>query len=202
MLSLKGRSDFFRLLLPKEFLYKDVEEKYTEILKSKKGIFIKPIDYLNESIQRVQVLGFNDAVFLQQQQRTGTPTIDKSRIEQNKFLYPSTDEAYRSPVSPIGLSDKTLNIEFRHELGYLNYFMIYENFWYMYSRDMKWSEMMHNLSVDIFNEIGEVYCKINLIDPFMNGMDMLDLDFTRPVAQSQSFKVEFKYSDIDFKFIY
>jgi len=203
MLSLRGRSDFFRLLLPKEFLYKDIEIKYGEILKAKKGIFIRPIDYLNESIQRVQVLGFNDAAFLQQQPRMGTvPTIDKDRVDQNQFLYPNTEEAYRAPMSPIGLSDKTLNIEFRHELGFLNYFMIYENFWYMYSRDMKWSDMMHNLSVDIFNEIGEVYCKINLIDPIMNGMDMLDLDFTRPVAQSQSFKVEFKYSDINFTFIY
>ena len=122
MLSLRGRSDFFRLLLPKEFLYKDVEIKYAEILKAKKGIFIRPIDYLNESIQRVQVLGFNDAVFLQQQPRMGTvPTINKDRVEQNQFLYPDTEEAYRSPMSPVGLSDKTLNIEFRQELGYLNY---------------------------------------------------------------------------------
>ena len=174
-----------------------------EILKSKKGIFIRPIDYLNESIQRVQVLGFNNASYLQQQPRVGTkPAINPERVQENEFLHPATEEAYRAPTAPTGLSDKTLNIEFRHELGYLNYLMIYENFWYMYSRDMQWSDMMHNLSVDIFNEIGEVYCKINLIDPIMNGMDMLDFDFTQPVAQSQSFKVEFKYSDFDFSFIY
>ena len=32
-------------------------------------------------------------------------------------------------------------------------------------------------------------------------MDMLSLDYTQPVAQSQSFKVEFKYSNFDFEFI-
>ena len=202
MFTLKGRQDGFRLLLPKEFLYRDIEIKYAEILKQKKGFFVNPIDFINESIQRVQVLGFNEAAFMgQQQTRTGTPTFNYNRIEQNEFQYPATEEAYRAPTSPIGLTDKTLNIEFKHQLGFLNYFMIFENFWYMYSRDMKYSDMMHNIYIDIFNEIGEVYCKINLIDPIINGMDMLNLDFTQPVAQSQSFKVEFKYSNFEFKFL-
>ena len=202
MFTLKGRQDGFRLLLPKEFLYKDIEKKYAEILKQKKGFFVNPIDFINESIQRVEVLGFQEAAYLQQlQQRTGTPTFNYNRIEQDAFPYPATEEAYRSPASPIGLTDKTLNIEFRHTLGYLNYFMIFENFWYMYSRDMRYSDIMHNIYIDIFNEIGEVYCKINLMDPIINGMDMLSFDFTQPVAQSQSFKVEFKYSNFEFQFL-
>ena len=129
MFTLKGRKDAFRLLLPKEFLYKDIEEKYSKILQDKKGYFYSPIDFLNESIQRVQVLGFNAAAFMNQQQmRTGTPTINQKRIEQNEFPYPATEEVYRSPASGIGLFDKTLNIEFKHQLGYLNYFMIFEYF--------------------------------------------------------------------------
>lgn len=201
MLSLKGRKDNFRLLLPKEFLYKDIEAKYATILKEKKGMFINPIDFINESIQRVQVLGFQEAAFQQQQPRTGKPMIKPERVKQNAFQYPSTDVSYRSPASPIALTDRTLNIEFRHTLGLLNYFMIFENFWYMYSRDMNYSDMMHNIYIDIFNEIGEVYCKINIIEPIINAMDMLDFDFTQPVAQSTSFKVEFKYSNFEFIFI-
>ena len=128
MLSLRGRRDNFRLLLPKEFLYKGIEEKYANILKKKKGIFVNPIDFLNESIQRVQVLGFQEAAFLQQQYKTGYPLIKANRERQNEFPYPATEESYRAPQSPIGLIDKTLNIEFRHQLGFLNYFMIFENF--------------------------------------------------------------------------
>ena len=172
MLGLKGRRDGFRLLLPKEFLYKDIEAKYSEILKQKKGYFRKPM-----------------------------PTIKKNRTEENAFPYPASENVYRSPVSAASLMDKTLNIEFRHSLGYLNYFMLFENFWYIYSRDMKYSDICHQFYVDIFNEIGEVYCKIELVDPIISGMDMLDLDFTQPVAQSSSFKMEFKYSDFNFKFI-
>lgn len=201
MLSLKGRQDAFRLLLPKEFLYKDIEEKYAKILKAKKGFFINPIDFINESIQRVEVLGFQNGTFQQMQPRTGYPLINPMRKDQNEFAYPATEETYRSEVSPIALTDKTFNIEFRHVLGYLNYFMIFENFWYMYSRDMKYSDLMHHIYVDIFNEIGEVYCKIDLVDPMINGIDMLSFDFTQPIASSQTFKVEFKYSNFNFNFI-
>ena len=202
MFTLKGRKDAFRLLLPKEFLYKDIEEKYSIILKEKKGFFYSPIDFLNESIQRVQVLGFQNSAFYEQQQmRTGYPLINQNRMAQNEFPYPATEEVYRSPAPGIGLLDKTLNIEFKHQLGYLNYLMIFENFWYMYSRDLNYSDMVHNFYVDIFNEIGEIYCKIQLMDPIINGMDMLDFDFTQPVAQSGSFKVEFKYSNFSLNFI-
>lgn len=201
MLSLKGRQDGFRLLLPKEFLYKDIEEKYAEILKSKHGFFDRPIDFINESIQKVEVLGFQNASFGQQQTKTGTPTIDGNRIQQNEFFYPSTEEMYRAPTPPIALTDRTFNITFRHTLGYLNYFMIFENFWYMYSRDMKYSDLVHHINVDIFNEIGEVYCKIDLMDPIIESMDMLSFDFTQPIAQSQTFNVQFKYSNFEFIFL-
>ena len=79
--------------------------------------------------------------------------------------------------------------------------MIFENFWYMYSRDLSYDEMMHDLYVDIFNEIGEIYCKIHIIDPIINGMDMLDFDYTQPIAASGSFKLEFKYSNLEFNFL-
>jgi hypothetical protein len=39
------------------------------------------------------------------------------------------------------------------------------------------------------------------MDPIINGMDMLDFDYTQPIAQSGTFKVEFKYSNFDYQFI-
>ena len=43
--------------------------------------------------------------------------------------------------------------------------------------------------------------RIKLMHPLINAMDMLSFDYTQPVAQSQTFKVEFKYSDFDFEFL-
>jgi hypothetical protein len=39
------------------------------------------------------------------------------------------------------------------------------------------------------------------MDPVINSIEMLDLNYTQPVAQSQTFKVEFKYSNFDLEFI-
>jgi len=201
MFGLKGRQDGFRLLFPKEFLVPQVEEKYSKILAEKHGFYLSPIDFINESIQKVNVLGFQNATVQQQQPSRGEPTIDPNRVEQNKFLYAATDYNYRNGVSPISLTDRTFNVTFRHSLGYLNYFILFENFWYQFARDMKYEDLMQRLSIDIINEKGSIYSRIVLFYPLINGMDMLEFDYSQPVAQSQTFNVEFKYSDFDFEFI-
>lgn len=201
MFGLKGRQDGFRLLFPKEFLVPQIEEKYTKILSDKHGYYLTPIDFINESIQKVNVLGFQNATVQQQQSSRGEPTIDPSRVEQNKFLYAATDYNYRNGVSPISLTDRTFNVTFRHSLGYLNYFILFENFWYQFARDMKYDDLMQRLSIDIINEKGSIYSRIVLFYPLINSMDMLEFDYSQPIAQSQTFNVEFKYSDFDFEFI-
>ena len=203
MFGLKGRQDGFRLLLPKDFICPEIEEKYTKVLTERRGFYVKPIDFLNETIQKVQVLGFTNAVIQQKQSNTGTQfmRLNEDRSAQNDFMYPSTDYNHRSPSSPLDLIDKTLNIEFRHTLGYINYFLLYENFWYQFARDRMYAELPSNFNVDLLNEKGSIFATIVLESPIVNGMDMLDFDYTQPIAQSQTFKVEFKYSNIKFKFI-
>jgi hypothetical protein len=202
MFGLKGRQDGFRLLLPKEFLVPEVEEKYAGILKEKLGYFDSPIDFLNETIQKVNVLGFQDGTMTQDQPVKGAePTMKQNRIKQNQFQYAGSQFNYRSGVPPIQLTDKTFNITFRHTLGYLNYFMSFENFWYQFSRDMNYDDMMQMLPIEILNERGEAYARIKLFYPMINSMDMLEFDYSQPIAQSQTFNIEFKYSDFDLEFI-
>lgn len=203
MFSLKGQKTNFRLILPKKFLSSEIEEKYSIILRDKKSFFNEPIDFLNETIQKVQVLGFDNGTFIDQQQSSygDKPMINRNRQNENAFLYPAGDIPYRSPQSPINLIDKTINITFRHTLGYLNYFLLFENFWYQYSRDRYYKDLQYNFNIDIMNEIGEIYSRIVLETPLIHSMDMLDLDFSQPIATYESFNVSFKYSNFDFQFI-
>ena len=113
----------------------------------------------------------------------------------------AVDYQYRSVDNPVQIIDRTLNIDFRHTVGFLNYFIMFESFFYIYSRDTKSDKIPSPLSINIMNEFGEIYSRIMLYDPVIEGMDMLDLDFTQPVASSQSFRVTYKYSNIDFQFI-
>lgn len=200
MLSLNPLHNGAKILFPKEFLHPEVDKKYSVILKNKHSYFRRPIDFINESIQRVDVLGFLNASIPQSQTNRGAPLIDQSRIDQNKFLHTITDYNYRSEITPIALIDKTLNVEFRHTLGYLNYIILFENFWYLYCRDEPYSEMVKQFSIDLFDENGVIYCRILIDDPVINAMDMLSFDCTQPVTSPSSFKMEFKYSNFDFEF--
>lgn len=201
MFTLKGRQDGFRLLLPNEFIPKHVEEKYAKIIQEGRSFIVKPIDFLNETIQKVQVLGFNNASVNQVQPRRGDAPAGTNRIQQNRFMYAGTDTTYRSPANPESLLDKTMNVTFKHTLGYLNYFILFESFLYFYSRDVKSSELPKLFQVELLNNKGSVYARLNIKDPIIDGIDMLDFDFTQPIAQSQTFNVIFKYSDFEYEFV-
>lgn len=206
MLSLPAKQDGFRLLLPKNFLLPEIEKKYSLILQKKRSIFINPIDFLNETIQSIDVLGFNNAVIQQQQGVHGTTLgeINKereSRNKENEFLFPSINFSWRNPSSFLSLTDLTLNIVFRHVQGYLNYIMMYENFLLQYHRDISYQDLPDAFYVDLFDETGTIYCRLKLSYPLVNSMDMLSFSFTNPVAQNTTFKVEFKYSNFDVEFM-
>ena len=201
MLALKGRQDNFKLIIPDDFIAKEINEKYTRILKVQKSFVYRPIDFLNETIQSIEVLGFNNAVFLQQQQASGKPIIDPRRINENRFAHTAAEVSYRSEQSPLNLIEKTLVINFRHTLGFVNYFLLFENFWYQYSRDRRYDEISDSFSVNLLNNKGEIYSRLLLMNPLMNSMDMLGLNYTQPIAQSQTFRVDFKYSNIDYQFL-
>lgn len=204
MFGLKGRRDAYKFCLPKEFICPEIEEKYAKILRDKHGFYISPIDFINESIQKIQVLGFQNATVQQKQPGTGFENVNlvKSiKDERNLFPHSATDVTYRAAASPLDLIDKTFNIEFKHSLGYLNYFLLFENFFYLYARDTANQKLINKFTIDILNETGCIYCKLHLYYPVINGMDMLDFDMTQPVSQSQTFKMEIKYSNFDFEFI-
>ena len=194
----------YRLILPDELIPEEINEKYTKILTDRRSFIYKPIDLLNETIQKIQVLGFNNGTVAQQQVMTGRSVMhpnDPAYEPQNAFQYAHTDYNYRTVANPVALVDKTFNIDFRHTLGYLNYFILFESFFYQNMRDMNYKNLPKQINVDIYNEGGEIYSRIVLFDPLIDGIDMLDLDFSQPVANSQTFRVIFKYSNIDFQFL-
>lgn len=201
MFSLKSRQDGFRLILPQDFICDEINEKYTKILKDQKSFYTRPIDFLNESIQKVEILGFDNGTIQQQQPGTGNPLRNPNRINENKFLHTASDYTYRSELNPLQLIDKTLNVTFKHTIGFLNYFILFENFWYQYSRDSSYSSVDFDFTIDLLDYNGRAYSRIVIINPFIHAIDMLSFDYSQPVAQSQTFRVIFKYSNIDYQFI-
>lgn len=201
MFSLPNKKDGFRLLLPKDFLLPEIQEKYGKILQKKRSFYVNAIDFLNETIQGVDVLGFQSATIQQEQPSRGLTLADNKNEEENNFMFPSAPYSWRNPQSALSLLDMTLNIQFRHTLGYLNYMMIYENFLKQYHRNTPYKQLPDAFYIDLFDEKGVIYARLKLVYPLVNAMDMLTFDFTHPTTQNESFKVEFKYSNFDFEFL-
>lgn len=203
MFSLPGKRDGFRLLLPDEFIPDEIQEKYTKILSDSHSFITKPIEFLNETIQKVEVLGFSSGTVAQQQTVHGNPIRMPGRVEENWIQGGASDVNYRSVASPAALIDHTLNIDFRHTLGYVNYFLLLESFYYQYSRDTENLDknLDYAFNVDLLNENGSIYSRIVLDKPVIDGMDMLQFDYTQPLAQSATFRCIFKYSNFDYQFI-
>ena len=201
MLSLKGRQDTWRLLFDTDFIPEEIREKYTKVLLNRKSFISDPSSFISETVQKIQLLGFSSATYTQQQGTRGEPVRDQNRVEENNMMGGMDEVQYRSVASPVQIIDKTINVQFRMSQGYLNYFILFESFFYKYCRDTSSGELDKHFAIDIYNEFGEIYARVILYNPVIDSMDMLDLDFTQPVATSQTFQVSFKYSNIDFQFI-
>lgn len=201
MLSLKSRQDLFKITLPDEFIPEPINEKYSKLINEANSFIHRPIDLLNESIQGIQVLGFTQAAVVQQQHGVGNWASSNATIQANRFLHAASDVAYRAEMNPLNLIDKTLRITFRHTLGFTNYFLLLESFWTLYQRDTSAKQLPQCITIEIFSEIGVILSRIRIYDPIIDGIDMLELNYTQPIAQSQTFNCEIKYSNIEFEFV-
>ena len=133
MFTLKGRQDLFKLTLPDNFIAEEINDKYAKIIQANKSYTYKPIDFLNETIQSVQVLGFNEGSVQQMQQGTGKPIIKDWRVEQNRFPHTAFEYNYRAEKNPLALLDHTLNIYFtlRFKARYFNILIIFFKYFFI-----------------------------------------------------------------------
>ena len=97
MLSLSPRYDLFRFELPKDFLPKEVNDKWQEILNKEPGVLVRPIDYLNESIKSITIPGISD-INIQQLQHSTNP-IERSAHRIN--VDASQNNTYVGSFNPV-----------------------------------------------------------------------------------------------------
>lgn len=196
MFSLNSRKDSFRLRIPKEFIPERLLIKYSKILEKENSFIKDPVEFLNESIQQIDVLGVSDATINQSQTGLGYPGEDS-----NELLYAASQFNYRSPSSPLKLIDKSMNIYFRHSLGYISYFLIMEIFWEAYKRNTNSDSISYQFNVDIVNYDGQILSRCVIYNPLIDAIDCLSFDYRKPLAESDTFKVIFKYNNFEYQYL-
>lgn len=199
MLSLSPRYDLFKFLLPGDFLPKNIEEKYYKILSQNAGVIQKPIDYLNESIQSINIPGISELNTIQEQH--GFNPIKRSNTNLGKInVEPNHGVTYLSSDNPLSKINKEFKITFRLNQGLYNYFMLYETIFYRYLKNF--NEKQDELFIiELLDETGKITSRIKLLDIFIDGIDGLDFTYSKVERESNTFEVTFKFNNIDFEFI-
>lgn len=196
MLSLSPRYDLFKFSLPKDFLPKEVEEKYQGLLAKNAGVLTTPIDYLNESIQAINFPGISDIIVTQIQHSSNDikRTLGKLNVE------PKREQIYSTTANPLDKIEQSFKVTFRMNQGLYNYFMLYET---TFHQICKPQEHKHQpvFFIELMDEDGVVTSRIIFKNVLIDGIDGLEFSFNKVERDSGTFDVTFKFSNIDFEFI-
>lgn len=195
MLSLSPRYDLFRFAFPKDFIPQSIEEKYLKIINKTPGVLTTPIDYLNESIQGINIPGISD-VLIQQQQHSSN---NIQRLPHKINVEPKREAVYRSTANPLEKIGQEFKITFRMNQGLYNYFMLYEIILMQMTKPGE-VDQQPVLILEIMNEDGEVIAKIYYKGVLIDNIDGLDFNYNKIERDTGTFDVSFKFNNIDFEF--
>lgn len=195
MLSLSPRYDLFRFAFPKDFIPQSIEEKYLKIINKTPGVLTTPIDYLNESIQGINIPGISD-VLIQQQQHSSN---NIQRLPHKINIEPKREAVYRSTANPLEKIGQEFKITFRMNQGLYNYFMLYEIILMQMTKPGE-VDQQPVLILEIMNEDGEVIAKIYYKGVLIDNIDGLDFNYNKIERDTGTFDVSFKFNNIDFEF--
>lgn len=196
MLSLSPRYDLFRFELPKEFLPKEVNDKWQEILNQEPGVIVRPIDYLNESIKSISLPGISDINIQQQQHSTNPIERVKGKINTDA----NQNNTYVGSANPLDKINREITITFRVNNGLYNYFMIYETIFHRICKHILYDDG-NDFNIDLLNEEGVITSRIKLYQCHIEGIEGLGLSYDKIDRQQETFDVTFKFNNIDYVFL-
>ncbi len=189
MLSLSPRFDLFQIILPKDFIPNELNEKYRKILTKRSYPITDTIEYLSESIVSCSILGIDDITTTQQQ--TGiNPRMTKAKTE------PVSEVVFsKYNMAPLENLDRSINIEFRMNQGFYNYFLLYETIFHRYCKpELKCG--IPQIYLYLLDSIGQKTVKYTFEDVYFQGIDELIFSYSQVSRQSDTFSLTLVYNDI------
>lgn len=199
-LSLSPREDQVRISLPRDFLPKEVEEKYTKIINRGKSVILSPIDYLNESIQTVSIPGISD-ITVEQEQPGGRHGDGESYRTARHINAEGTATHYDyTPTNILSKIDREITIQMRKNQGLYNYLMLYETAFYKVCKPFANRPQDDLITIELLNESGNVTAKIKIMQPRLQGIDGIQFSYNKQERSTDLFDVKFKFNNIDIDF--
>lgn len=174
-----SRNNTFEFNFPKTFMPEKISNKYKAYINRMPSIVEEPLDFLNYTIQSVNLPGMGfDAV--EQQQK------------------PGRNIQFRSTLPIQELFQKELNVTFQLVDGYINYWMMLDILNYYYSFDNK-NPYIDNLNIRMLDSEGHALITATLIRPLIKNIGELSMSFASNTAEFNTFDVTIGYNDIEIR---
>lgn len=183
MFSPNPRTDLFNVIIPDTFFLSSITNKYNDYLKQKPYILPTIDQILIESIQSIDFPEF------------GYTPLEQNTIDGNNAGYnipqPSKDSVQK-------LTEKIINITFRHTDGFMTYFMMMEHFFKRYE--------MGPGSIELRKPFGDIICETQIAAGpdlcriyfkkcvLINSPD-LHLSYASPTRDFSTFECRFAYAE-------
>jgi hypothetical protein len=175
---LNARDNLFEFNLPRVFVPEHITNKYKPYLNRIPGNIIEePIDFINYTIQAINLPGFS-----------------YDPVEQ--IQPPGRKQQFRSSLPETELFQKELIVQFQLVDGYINYWMLLEILKYYYSFDTK-QPYLENLNLRLTDGEGNALVTAQMKAVLMRQIDDLNMSFANNVAEFKTFNVTFIYNWLD-----
>lgn len=195
MLSLPPRYDLFHFAFPKTIIPTQIEKKYYDYINRTKSVITSPIDLLNESIVGVNIPSLSELITQQSQiGYSSRPTnVRGRRVE------PTAEVEFRNTDNILAHINREFKVTMRLNQGFVNYFMMYETIFYAYDKSTT-TNPLDVFTVDVLNELGQIVCSVDIIDPHFDGIDGLEFSYNKLDQSTNTFDLTFKFTNINIRF--
>lgn len=177
---LNSRNNLFNFKFPRNFIPKEVADKYRKYLNRMPGnLMTEPIDYINYSIQGVALPGISfDPI--EQSPNDGTKTYHRGALPIQNTI------------------ERQFTIEMQLLDGFINYWIMQDTLLYYYSR-AKREPFLDDLKLQILDAEGIHVMSAVFEKPIMNSISELELNMSTNIAEFSTFQLTFYYNKFNIK---
>jgi hypothetical protein len=172
---LNSRNNLFNFQFPRNFIPKEVADKYKKYLNRMPGnIITEPIDFVNYSIQGVSV-----------------PGISFDPVTQNNN---DGTVRYHRGAQPIqNLIERQFSVTMQSLDGFINYWIMQDTLLYYYSKGVT-KPFTDDIKLQLLDGEGIHLVSVVFEKPVMNSISELDLNMSQNVAEFNTFSINFYYN--------
>ena len=175
---LNSKNNNYIISFPKNFLYSTVQDRYWPMLKRLPLPYDSITDYMNASIQQFSF-----------------PGVNAENVEQTLY----EDKVQWKGAYRLGkLMSKDFDMTFKSYEGYINYWMMHDQFREFLAYDNK-EEFLPNLTLSFLDQDGFELISIVFKQITMTSISELELNFSSNTSEFQQFTCGFHYNYMEIK---